>query len=663
MQPYIGRWNCRYRVPDAQPQAMLAVDAIERGVRLRVLDAYEAAMEAVLENDPAVYVLRRVHVSVSMRVGSNPDEAALSRGWVTQIGTEIARAVGSHADPSNLVRFANNADYTAHFIADLLHGLAWQRWCYGAFLKYRQASKPEAILAVLRGDPRQLPAIFGYLANLGCLRAVLDLLDSEASALLWRDAVAPHAAPPGRGQFQIFVRAALTLITGLELQGDGAIEETRLLDAYTATHPPLPDWADRRSLAFAVWNVLRFAERKGYIHDGIAPELWAAKFPQIAAGLDWLDIQWLEHALAGHVVNAPAAPSPRAPAFTSTPNQQRLLQRLRQILFAAVVGLNHQDPDSESNALRLFAALAAAEPKLASLPATAAMISLLLSCWKALLQLPDPISALQQLRSGRVPKEADNLVAQSDKSLRAAAALGEPAADVLQELLARNPIRLEARPESTIETSCAGLFLLLRGITEARVPQLIARADAGPLELILLGLGLQWAGSEAVRAGVADPGLALWCGLADASTPVADLLAKLDPSRCESLLAVITQLMQDRALIDPSLLIAPDVPPDWIGPLAECQPLAAPLLLTGVHLLRLWSRWLRGVSNSGIPYLLRNFVRRAGSIELRHDRLLVKLNPAPLDTVLEMSGYLSQTPAIPWLGDRPVVFRIERSTR
>jgi hypothetical protein len=62
-----------------------------------------------------------------------------------------------------------------------------------------------------------------------------------------------------------------------------------------------------------------------------------------------------------------------------------------------------------------------------------------------------------------------------------------------------------------------------------------------------------------------------------------------------------------------------------------------------------------------VPYLLRNLVRRSGRIDIRADEIHVKMRPAPLDAILEMSGYLAPTPAISWLGDRRVSFRIERA--
>ena len=675
MSFHIGRWNCRYRVMDAGPQTALAVEALERGVRRRVLDAYEATLEAAFENDPAVYVVRRAQISIALHVGPAPNETALAYGWGARMGAEIVRAIGGNADAANVLRFEDQADYAAHFIADLLRGLAWQRWCYGAFAKYRLAPAKEAILAILIEHPRELAAIFRYLAGLGCLKAVLGLLDDEAASKLWREAVRPEVREPASGEFRMFVRAALEIAAALGLGSAQTVDESGLLDAYIATGPRPADWTDRRALAGVVWSILRFARRRGYLAvpaSSLTEERWTAQRARLAAALDWLDYAWLEQMLAAWPREDAGnlSPQPRigSPAGAPTPNQRRLLERLRQILSAAVVALDRGHADSESNAMRLYATLAAAEPELAAHPATASMLALLLAAWKALLLLEDPLSALQQIRSGRVAAPGSGLPRESSEALAAASSLGEPAANVLQELLVRHPIALHRAAENSIETGCAGLFLLVRAITETRLASMVARSrkepEAADLTGILLALGMQWGGGPAVRAGLPDPGLALWCGLAEPK-PVATLLETLDPALCESLLAQIAKLIADRSSLDPAIQIAGDVPAEWTAMLTESWPTGAPpapaLQIAGIHLLRLWARWLRGIAHSSVPYLLRNLVRRSGRIDIRADEIHVKMRPAPLDAILEMSGYLAPTPAISWLGDRRVSFRIERA--
>ncbi len=652
----IGRWKCTYRIMETQPQAaLLAVDVLERRVRHAVLDAYEKSLEAAFAEDPAVYVVRRLDVKLAVHVAAELNVPALVRGWGTRMGAAAVHAISAASDSANIVCFEDQADFIAHFLSDLLRDLAWQRWCYGAFARFRHTPGRETVLTILREHPHLLAGIFRSLARLGSMRAVLDLLDGAAATALWREAMRPPAREPDAAEFFLFVRAALQIIACLGLWNARPLDESELLAAYAATRPQPPDWTDRRALASAVSSILRLTERRGHIaipDEDEFQERWRVNAAELAKALDWLDLDWLCQVLAARPQQtAPTPQAARHPHVSgATPNQSRLLARLRQILATAVVPLDRAHPDSESNALRLFAALAATEPEIVAHPGTPSILKVLLAAWAAIQCAVDPIAALQQLRAGRVPTALPDLTPGHLDALRSAGVLGSPAADVLHELMTHGPIALRApSADAAIPTACAGLFLLVRAISEVRI------APPGP---ILFALGLQWSG---VRDN--DPGLALWSGLAQPE-PGAAILNRLDPAVCGSLLLRVQNILENRASIDPGSTLRTDFASELTAVLADNWPSDVPqqssITALAVHLLRLWSRWLRGFAQSSVPYLLQQFIRRAGQIEVRPDEIAVIMRPAQLDVVLEMSGYLAPTPPVPWLAHRRVSFRITR---
>ncbi|HEY0606887.1 MAG TPA: hypothetical protein VGD58_28465 [Herpetosiphonaceae bacterium] len=76
------------------------------------------------------------------------------------------------------------------------------------------------------------------------------------------------------------------------------------------------------------------------------------------------------------------------------------------------------------------------------------------------------------------------------------------------------------------------------------------------------------------------------------------------------------------------------------------------IALTALALVRVWARWLRQFSQSSVPYLLTNFIRRPGRLVVAADSILVQVVRGPLDIVLEMSGYTAAIEHLPWLGRR-----------
>ena len=79
--------------------------------------------------------------------------------------------------------------------------------------------------------------------------------------------------------------------------------------------------------------------------------------------------------------------------------------------------------------------------------------------------------------------------------------------------------------------------------------------------------------------------------------------------------------------------------------------------LAAIATLRIWARWLRGFSESSVPYLLDRFVRRTGRLRIAGDDTLdVDLAPSAFDEVLRMAGYLDPLEGAGWLEGRRVTF-------
>lgn len=89
------------------------------------------------------------------------------------------------------------------------------------------------------------------------------------------------------------------------------------------------------------------------------------------------------------------------------------------------------------------------------------------------------------------------------------------------------------------------------------------------------------------------------------------------------------------------------------------QELDLTMAIVACLLLRAWARWLLGFSASSVPFLVKNFLRRRGKLQVLSDCLCVELETGPLDMVLEMAGYLAELDAVPWLPSGRVRFLLE----
>ncbi|MEV6304229.1 hypothetical protein AB0M02_32820 [Actinoplanes sp. NPDC051861] len=460
MNGRIGMFRCRYRVVRPRIPAAAAVRPIERVARGTLMVALSEALDAAFGTDPHVYVVRRVHVALTHDL-ADPD--GLAGRWSRCLARAVTATIAS--EPADVVRFDDDAHFRAAFLADLVTGVAWDRWYYGAFTTLRDRDTAGIVRRVLLDADGDAPAVLARLHTAGALGRVLAHLDTESQEQLRRAGLEPPSSASPLVETAMRLADRMGWWTGPRPAGN------EVLAAFLATAPPPANWRDRTELTNAVLAVLRLLEARG---DLRLPDDASAGIP--LPGLDWLD---------GPV---PRGDLPVRPPGSLTPRQQRVLTGLRRTWRPGL--LPPGPPGTPANALTLAAALTAADSSWAGDVTATAMISQLLSAAGAHAR-GEPITA-------RWAAEAPDLV----------------------------EIYAAARPAVPV-SPCAGTYVLLPAITDAQLPALSRDPALPPLGLIVLALAVHWSGPAAVTDGRVDPALCLLAG-ADTGLPAADLRAALD---------------------------------------------------------------------------------------------------------------------------------------
>jgi hypothetical protein len=173
------------------------------------------------------------------------------------------------------------------------------------------------------------------------------------------------------------------------------------------------------------------------------------------------------------------------------------------------------------------------------------------------------------------------------------------------------------------------------------------------MQPLLVGLAHRFGGSEVVANELFDSGAALWAGVEKGEAwAIFRELESLDTDRFDR---VLRQQLSAQRLIDLDL----DTVVQCESTAFPCSKAVAGLLdRTAAWTLRAWARWLPGLGGSSPSYLLQQLIRRPGSIRVAPSCLHVHLEPAGLDEILRMAGYLSESPAVSWLGNRTIRFTV-----
>ena len=663
MQTRIGHIRISYRVPRGSPSASALVPTLERVAHERLAAVCERAFSRVFEDDPAVHVVRKVSARVAVLSRRATFESRIAEQWGHRLCAAVMEAIKGDGNSENVVRFENQSEFVARFLIDLAVGKnVWGIWYYGCFRRYRKLPDADAILAVFEDNREWLGDILRRLRLSGRLETVLARMGAAGQQKLWR-VVIRGATPPEASTeaFRVFMTSALRVVDALDLWSAGRPSDAAALDAYLQSRPATPQWTNTASLSNAVADAIQFLLGAGWLARPVSlrPEHLSELERVLAANFDWLDTVHLSNRVRA-IFRSPPAHEPekkfvlRPPG--ATPAQKRLLEMLSRRVVEGGCRLEAGDTTPHSNLLRLLAALTEQVDASACASITPLLESIV-AVWLVLHRTGRSRETLSQLRQGSLatlPQASRfGFEATTAAHLQAIASAGESAVTLVEHLIKQSDGGAAVGESVSVESSCAGLFLLVRTLQDLRIQAVLKECEFDSTESLLTGLSIRIGGAGAWRNGVLDDGAALWAGI-EAKEAVARLnhLETLNRRRFE---AAFLDLISAQRLFNP--LEHPPVAPEQELPGCSGD-LIALLDHTSGWLLQAWARWLPGLGNSSVPYLLRNFIRRPGAIEVSPRFLDVHLVPGALDVVLKMAGYLSETPEAFWLGNRRVRFSL-----
>jgi hypothetical protein len=633
MQDRIGSLHLNHRLRRGATLGAALVPAIDRAVQSGLPDALSRRINAMMGDDPAVIVIRELNTSVQLGATAAMLDGQVVEHVARSAADAVAELLAGEVSPHQVMRFADQTEFVGSFIVELIEGTALERWYFGAFDRHRHADTAAALRAVLDDCGAGAARVLGWLSRRGHLDAVLALV-SPRDARRFCGSTTETLVQNADGM-PALIKAARRLLGAI----DPSLIDPAWFDArvaqYLATAPIPVSWTDARGPSVRVAELVRWIA-------GDASRIDASRDPTVAIALralltgplDWLDASWLESELIDDG-DARAPPAPRLDSVRRhllTPRQDRLLERIASALRERRVRLPAgRDLDANEIVVRLIAA-AAVDAVDADDPPDRSIVTVIEHAVRAGMAMRGAPAGARRTafdeawRSNDPKIQAPGIGQSGSASIAALRNAGTAALQLLRQLA--DVLAPLAAPG--VPTNAAGIFLLARAIDDVRLPALAQRfgIETG---LLFGALATEWVACEIEP----EEALVFWTGHNDSGT--------LDAQALRSMNVALTELLIDRGAIHPE---------------AAETGTAEPLARTARLLVRGWARWLPGVSDASESFLLDRCVRRAGSLRIEEDRVLVRLEPAPLDVVLKMAGYLARIDCVRWLGDRAVEFEI-----
>ena len=170
----IGHLECRYRLR-AGTAASRDVASRMESLQPQLWQDVSKQLEQTLQDDPTVYILRHADSHLSMNRLPSVGESPLATPWVSRLAAQVLDSLDAGGE--NLQCFADQGEFAAQFMTDLLNGDAWGQWYYGAFQHVHSQPLEQALLTVLEENRPHLGGILAGLHRRGALEKFLKQIE------------------------------------------------------------------------------------------------------------------------------------------------------------------------------------------------------------------------------------------------------------------------------------------------------------------------------------------------------------------------------------------------------------------------------------------------------------------------------------------------------
>ncbi len=632
----IRRFRAQYLVSRQHPTPERVKARLDEALAHDVPNILATALSPLLsQGKGGLWFIR--HLEVAVDVNAAWEREALARAWTRQIARALSESLGDGADGVNVLWFPDRTAYVARFLTDVAEGHAWSKWQYEAFEGLRLLPTSATLRTAICAQPATGRAALLRLSPDELKKVVRTLTTQDARRIL--DALAEDA-PPG-DEFRCFQAAwaAWKMLTGESLAGGE--EWHNALRLYLGASLESAD-VGGLPLRAATRALLRLARRLARGSASQGRTLLAALTGDLAA----------LYIAAG-----------TADAEVLSPFLRCLTAWVREVGQEILGRSNGAMADETQEA-----------PERRYTPFGGIFL---------LLPLLDEMPLEEATRDWPDTEEAS--AAALVRFLLLVKCLGQPRAyNLFYDPLARDLLGM------SLDLSAESLAAWQRGVSAAHRQTFLATledwhaergavqgekrilshvsARGGPVAVLIDGVRGVWLhamGISARRPERLVESLRGWIGgrasiiLSDSA--FLDAIHAAFPDR--HVISLLDDVVKTMGEGDPALaevLTRLDKLPDDLAYLSLPQslglarPLDLALSVAAQGAMRAFAWRLPGFAGSNLPYLHRNFLDFAGSVEDEPTRRVVRLGRPPLYLVLSMTGMARSTYRLSWLDDRPL---------
>ncbi|MFC4260971.1 hypothetical protein ACFOZ5_18275 [Marinobacter lacisalsi] len=172
MKLEIQHLDNHYQLPSGMTDPAGIRRRLDRTAQEELAQALARLLEKELADRPGLYCIRQLDITLLL-ASVDWTRLPLASSWAEALHRALQQAL-QQGNRDQVRYYASEADFSAHFMADLLQGEAWSQWPYQRLRHWRTMPDSTVITELLLARPHWLGTVADHLGKLGHLKALVD---------------------------------------------------------------------------------------------------------------------------------------------------------------------------------------------------------------------------------------------------------------------------------------------------------------------------------------------------------------------------------------------------------------------------------------------------------------------------------------------------------
>lgn len=199
----IDNFRCTYHVPKGERNPHTLKKRLDLIVAETLPEKLDGFFSFLFRDDASLVFIKNIKIDFSIKI-AQLDEKEIAEFWAKRIASSVKKTLAGSDPKNNWIRFADESDYLASFMVDLLSGVAWQKWYYRELEDLKKFDRRGLIKELLTQKKEIAEDILFKITERNFSEELIKELREEDAEIIYKDCIDGRKKRSGKGLKKLF---------------------------------------------------------------------------------------------------------------------------------------------------------------------------------------------------------------------------------------------------------------------------------------------------------------------------------------------------------------------------------------------------------------------------------------------------------------------------